>query len=1183
MTAKEGLENEPAAAALRDGGRPERLLHLYGARPGADALYLIRRLREDRTPLVLHIAEDARRMAALEALVRFFAPEVEVLRFPAWDCLPYDRISPRAELMAERIATLMELERTGGGGRLVLATASAVVQRIPPRTALAAVWLTLRPGQRWDREGLAARLEALGYRRVSAVMERGEYALRGGLVDVFPPHLDDPVRIDLFGDTVEALRSFDAASQRSLAPLDAVELRPTSEVVLDASTCRAFASRYLQTFGAVTGDPLLESIQAGRPYPGMEHWLPLFYDRLETLFDALPEGTVVGLDPHASSAMEARLAMAREHFLARRRPDPGVRTFQASPYRPLSPEGLYLAEEEVRERLEAFERFLLSPFRAPPEPAVRGGRAEDLGAEPAREFAVERREGPGRLFTAVVRHIEDERASGKRPLVTASSPGARDRLRKLLADHGLKAGEVVDGWAACRPGTVGFAVLPLEHGFRLGDVSVLTDQDILGERAQQAHRRARRPRGPFIDLSALREGDLVVHLEHGIGRYRGLVTLEVGGAPHDFLELEYAGGDKLLVPVESLDLLTRYGSGEQPAALDRLGGAAWQQRKARIKKRIREIAGELIQVAAKRALRKAPVLEVPEGIYRAFAARFPHEETEDQARAIEEVLADLASGHPMDRLICGDVGFGKTEVAIRAAFVAVMCGQQVALLCPTTLLAHQHAELFRERFRDLPVRIAELSRFTPPRRARAIKEGLRRGEVDIVIGTHALLAPDVAFRSLALLIVDEEQHFGVAHKERLKQLRAEVHVLTMTATPIPRTLHMALGGLKQLSVIATPPVDRLAVRTFLMPADPVVIREAILRERHRGGQTFYVCPQVSDLAPLAADLARLVPEVRLELAHGRLPASRLERVMRAFYRGDIDLLLSTNIIESGLDVPNANTLIVHRADRFGLAQLYQLRGRVGRGKVRAYAYLTWDPRTPVSGAAERRLAALQALEGLGAGFQLAAQDLDIRGAGNLLGEEQSGHIREVGFELYNRMLEEAVADIRARETGKPQAVRAEWSPQITIDVPALLPEDYIMDLDLRLATYRRLAALETEEELDRFKEELADRFGPLPEAARRLLEIVGIKQLARRAQVVRVDAGPKGLLLSFWQDRFPRPEALVRWIGEAGGRIRLRPDHRLVVLEPTRSPEQRLALARKVLAQLADLAEGAKEPLVAGG
>ncbi len=632
----------------------------------------------------------------------------------------------------------------------------------------------------------------------------------------------------------------------------------------------------------------------------------------------------------------------------------------------------------------------------------------------------------------------------------------------------------------------------------------------------------------------------------------------------------YAGDDRLFVPVENIEVLSRYGSEEAGAQLDRLGGVAWQSRKARVKQRIREIAGELIRVAAERQLRPGETLVPPEGLYAEFEARFPYPETEDQLRAIEETLSDLASGKPMDRLVCGDVGFGKTEVALRAAFITAFAGAQVAVIVPTTLLARQHFRSFSERYAGLPVRVAQLSRLVSPKEAKQTKAELAEGKIDIVIGTHALLAKDVRFHQLGLVVVDEEQHFGVKQKERLKQLKADVHVLTLTATPIPRTLQLALSGVREMSIIATPPVDRLAVRTFVMPFDPVVIREAILRERDRGGQIFYVAPRISDLDEVRQELRNVVPEIRVGMAHGRMPASELENVMTAFDERAFDVLLSTNIIESGLDIPTANTLIVHRADMFGLAQLYQLRGRIGRSKLRAYAYLTLPEKKKLAATAQRRLDVMQTLDTLGAGFQLASHDLDIRGAGNLLGDEQSGHIREVGIELYQHMLEEAVA--AARSAGGDGTAPEEWTPQITIGMPVLIPETYVADLGVRLGLYRRIAQLSSRRERDAFAAELIDRFGPLPPEVDNLLQIIAIKRDCREAGVERVEAGPKGAVITLRGNRFANPQGLVELIQKNSGTLRLRPDQRLVYLRNWDEEKERLAGVARLMQALVKLA-----------
>ena len=718
---------------------------------------------------------------------------------------------------------------------------------------------------------------------------------------------------------------------------------------------------------------------------------------------------------------------------------------------------------------------------------------------------------------------------------------------------------------------VALIILGLEHGFVSPDLALITEQDILGDRLVRPARKRRAAKHFQLELGCLNPGDFVVHSEHGIGRYEGLETVTVLGLSHDCVKLIYDNNDKLFVPVENLDLLTRYGGAESGAVLDRLGGLGWQQRKSRVKKRLKDMADALMKIAAERELKQGQIVEAPEGAYQEFASHFPYAETEDQERAIAEVLSDLSSGKPMDRLVCGDVGFGKTEIALRAAFATVQSGMQVAVVVPTTLLARQHFNNFTARFRGFPVRIAQLSRMVPQAEAKQTKEDLKAGRADIVIGTHALLGKEVAFRDLGLMIIDEEQHFGVKQKERLKELRAEVHVLTLTATPIPRTLQLALAGVRELSLIATPPLDRLAVRTFVLPYDPMVIREAIMREHYRGGQSFYVCPHIEDLAHVAEALHELVPDIKVVTAHGRMTPTQLEDIMTAFDARQFDVLLATNIIESGLDIPNANTIILHRADRFGLAGLYQLRGRVGRGKLRGYAYMTYAPDAPLSPTAQQRLEVIQTLEQLGAGFQLASHDMDIRGAGNLLGEEQSGHVREVGVELYQQMLEDAVAAVRAGGSNVSDAPDR-WTPQINLGLSVLIPETYVTDLNVRLGLYRRLADIETSTEIEPLAAEIIDRFGPLPHEVENLLQTVAIKQLCRQAGVAKVDAAARGAIIAFHKDIFARPDRLLAWITKQSGTVMVRPDQKIVIMRAWENPALRPEGVKKILEELANMA-----------
>jgi transcription-repair coupling factor (superfamily II helicase) len=763
-------------------------------------------------------------------------------------------------------------------------------------------------------------------------------------------------------------------------------------------------------------------------------------------------------------------------------------------------------------------------------------------------------------------------------LFASWTDGSSDRLGVMLADHGLTSLRLATDWADAQSfGVAGTkvkpiqrAVLPLDHGFETESLAVISETDILGDRLARPRKR-RRAQNFLAEASALSPGDLVVHIEHGIGRYEGLKTLDVAGAPHDCLDLQYANDAKLYLPVENIDLLTRYGADSDSAQLDRLGSASWQARKARAKERLREMADGLIQLAAARAMKQGQTIDPPAGLYDEFCAQFPYEETDDQLNAIADVLEDLGKGQPMDRLICGDVGFGKTEVALRAAFVVAMSGQQVAIVCPTTLLARQHFKTFTQRFQGWPIRVRQLSRLVSRKEADETRESLKKGEIEVVIGTHALLSDQVKFSDLGLVIVDEEQHFGVKHKEKLKTFRADVHMLALSATPIPRTLQMALSGIRDMSIIATPPVDRIAVRTYVLPYDPVALREALLREKYRGGQVYYVVPRVSDLPDVADFLRVQVPEVKFVIGHGQLAPTALEDVMTAFYEGQYDVLLSTTIVESGLDVPTANTLIVHRADMFGLAQLYQIRGRVGRSKTRAYAYLTTPQHKTLIVASEKRLKVLQSLDNLGAGFQLASHDLDIRGGGNLLGHEQSGHIREIGVELYQQMLEDAVAELRERSADSLTDARS-WSPQINAGAAVMIPESYIPDLNIRLSLYRRVSEAEKLADREALASELIDRFGPIPEEAEQLLKVVGIKGLCRESNVSKLDVGPKGAVITFRNDSFNNPMGLIKHIQSRPNDWKLRPDQKLLVKGEWLDAAERLAAAERIMKDLARLA-----------
>ncbi|WP_375381430.1 transcription-repair coupling factor [uncultured Sphingomonas sp.] len=1130
-----------------------RPLTLSGV-PGGFLPSLLADLARAAPRRLVYVAPDEAAMRAVAATAPYFAPELEIIQYPAWDCLPYDRASPTLRVQAERIAALHRLQATPAGPQLVLTTVNAATQRTLTPFRLRQLVATLKGGERIGRDRVAALLAANGYTRTETVHDQGEYAVRGGLVDLFPSGEEQAVRLDFFGDEIESVRTFDPADQRTTGRVDRFTLLPASEALLDEESVKRFRGRYRERFGATaTGDPLYQAVSDGRRLAGMEHWLPLFEDKLVTLFDHLGdtsagEGTIVVRDSGVAAAADSRFDSITDYHENR------VRAEGAQPgsYRPLPAKALYLDRQEWATRLADATAHLVSPFHEPQSAAVL-----DFAVDGPRDFAPERA-AQENVYEAVVAHIVRLRKDGRKPVLASYSVGARERLSGLLKDHDLTGMRPVETWQEAlgtSAGGVALIVLPLDHGFTGPGVAVLTEQDMLGDRLVRRAKRRKSADAFLAELATLSPGDLVVHSEHGIGRYEGLTQVPVAKAPHDCVALSYAGGDKLYVPVENLEVLSRYGSSDEVATLDRLGGEGWQRRKSRMKERIREIAGELIATAAERALHPGDIMEPDHSGYPSFVDRFPYTETDDQERAIADVIDDLQAGKPMDRLVVGDVGFGKTEVALRAAFVAAMAGKQVAVVCPTTLLARQHFNNFSARFEGFPMKIGRLSRLVTAAEAKTTRDGLTAGTVDVVIGTHALLAKNVDFKRLGLVVVDEEQRFGVTHKERLKALRADVHMLTLTATPIPRTLQMAMSGIRDLSVIQTPPVDRLAVRTYIIPWDPVVLREALLREHYRGGQSFVVTPRVADLPDIEEFLRKEVPEVRYVVAHGQMSPSQVEERMSAFYDRKFEVLVSTTIIESGIDIASANTMIVNRADRFGLAQLYQLRGRVGRSKTRAYAYMVTPPERMVTEAADKRLKVLSDLDSLGAGFQLASHDLDIRGAGNMLGDEQSGHIKEVGFELYQSMLEEAIMEAKA---GGIKARAKDLSPQINVDAPILIPEDYVPDLDLRMGLYRRLNDVEDRAGIDGFAAEMIDRFGPLPEATANLVTVIEIKLNAKAACVSKIDVGPKGALVAFQDDTPPNIPGLLAYVERLGGVAKLRPDSKLAITRAWGDPAARL-------------------------
>jgi transcription-repair coupling factor (superfamily II helicase) len=1113
---------------------------------------------------LVFVARDGRRMQRVADALEQMLPGHPVLPLPAWDCLPYDRVSPNGVTTAARMTALSAIASGAVRGAILLTTVNAVIQKLPPRSVVSSMSFSAAPGQVVDSNQLIGWATSNGYLRVPTVRETGEYAVRGGLIDLFPAGAESPLRFDFFGRQLETIRTFDADTQRTTGNIRHIGLAPMTEILLTEEGIRRFRQRYTAAFGGNTvDDPLYGAVSAGQRYPGIEHWLPFFYEGLDPLGAYSGDAPFV-FDVQAMDAFAERQTQIADYHDARAHALTEKQATGAAPYKPVPAGELYETERGLYALAPAGGVIQLSPFASP-------DADEDAGGRVAPSFAAERQSQDRNLFEAVVTVLKAERKARRRTMIACWSEGSRDRMAQVLADHGLMHPRLAENWrdaATTSFETTALVVLGLETGFQTDDLFVLSEQDILGERLLRPQKR-RRAAEALTEAASLAAGDLVVHVDHGIGRFIGLKTIEVQGAPHDCVEIEYAGNTKLYLPVENIELLTRYGA-EGSVELDKLGGVAWQAKKSRLKKRIREMADQLIKIAAQRQLTTVAPVDVPAGLYEEFAARFPYEETEDQLAAIDAVFTDLNSGRVMDRLVCGDVGFGKTEVALRAAFAVAMSGRQVAVVVPTTLLARQHFKTFQERFSGLPLRIAHASRLVASGDLKAAKEGIASGQVDIVVGTHALLGKSIEFKELGLLVVDEEQHFGVAHKERLKEIKGNVHVLTLTATPIPRTLQLALTGVRDLSLLATPPVDRLAIRTFISPFDPLTVREALLREKYRGGQAFFVVPRIKDQPEIAEFLKAQVPEVNYVVANGQMPPAELDDIMNNFYDGRFDVLVSTTIVESGLDIPNANTLIVHRSDHFGLAQLYQIRGRIGRSKQRAYALFTIPADRKLNDTAERRLTVLQSLESLGAGFQLASHDLDIRGAGNLLGDEQSGHIREVGFELYQSMLEEAVAALRQGEVEYED--HSEWSPTISLGMPVMIPEHYVPDLQVRMQLYRRLGNLADSREIDAAGAELIDRFGPLPAEVEALLKTILVKALCRTANVEKVDAGPRGVVITLRNREFPNPAGLVHMVADPRMEARIKPDQKLVFARNWPKPEDRLKGTAAILSRMARIA-----------
>jgi transcription-repair coupling factor (superfamily II helicase) len=1082
----------------------------------------------------LFITQEGQFMDDFAQEVQEFFPNLSIFSFPDWDCLPYDRISPSAKILSDRIETLSTLFYASKESRLIITTPLGLIQRLPPKDYFLNQTLTLKIGVDYDPKNLLKYLTENGYERSEVVRQPGQYAVRGGLVDCFPTGFASPFRLDFFGDTLESIKSFDVESQLSSGVLSHVIFKPMNEVILTPETTQTFRHQYRALFGIKSqSDPLYESIAEGAVFQGMEHWLPLFYKETSTLLDYLPKESFVFSSYQALEKIPEELKKIQEYYKFRLEESKNPNT--SFIYRPLSPEQFYVETLSLSD----YKFLSFSPFKVPK------GMDSSLRPLPLLDL-------PERL------------KSSKSLIFTSATVGGCERLKELLPEEL----PILGSWDQAHSlpsGSRALVPLSLEHGFSTPKFEIITETDIFGKRLGSLGSRKRSKKKDLLEMDQFQIDDFLVHQEHGIGRYAGLQQLTIQEAMHECLCLLYDEGAKLFVPVENMEVLSFYASKESEVTLDRLGGTNWQIRKARTKKRIKEIAEKLMTIAAKRKLTPAESFVLDLTSYEKFCALFPYVETEDQKNAIQDALEDLKGSHPMDRLICGEVGFGKTEVALRAAFMVAAQGAQVAILAPTTLLARQHYETFEKRFKSFNLKIALLSRFQSLNEAKKIKEDVEKGDIKILIGTHSLLTPTLKFKDLGLLIVDEEQHFGVQQKELLKKNYPHIHVLSLSATPIPRTLQMAISGIRELSLITTPPMERIPIQTSVFPFDGLTVREALLREKERGGQSFFVCPRLADIPIVEKELQKLLPHFKMAIATGQMESKDLETTIVDFCHRKYDLLISTNIIESGLDIPSANTMIVYRSDLFGLASLYQLRGRVGRSNQQGYVYFTVTPEKTLTKNAEKRLEVLQSLSNMGESFRLASYDMDIRGPGNLVGEEQAGQMKEVGLGLYQHMLEEALTQLRNPDS--PELLEQEWSPQINLGLEILISDKYVADLNLRLNLYRRIAQLKDPEDIEAFRVELRDRFGPIPQETLNLLETVLLKNLCKSLNIHKLEGGPKGILISFYENFFPKPDVIFMFIHENLGTIKLRPDQKMVILRSWNTTTERLKGLHKLLGQ----------------
>ncbi len=1124
--------------------------------------YVIAQIANNTDKDIIFVARDDERANTIYTACQSFISNKKILYFPAWDTLPYDLTSPSAHILAKRIYALTNIIQNPTEPKIIITSSNAITQKLPLPIEISNSILNLKTNATYNREKLINYLIHHNYIRTSTANAIGEFAVRGNIIDIVVNSDAFGYRIDFFGDTIEQIKIFDVESQLSTSKTENIVIMPPSEVILSEITIDNFKRNIIKLYGSnANSSVILQNIERGKlHFTGVEQWLPLFYNQLTNFFEYLSQKTAIIFDYLTEPALNERFEQIQHYYKERL----AEVTIDKKLYdKPLEPSALFFDREELNKYTNKYQQIFSLPTHH--QETVAQIQTDIKPTENLFHLAKLN-------STSALSILHNIIASSKTNLIISSlSNGSRDRIERILQDHDIIATKQ-DKWdnqTTIASSTPTLIISSLQKGFTTSDFRLITEQEIFGERIQNAPTKKQKQFKQLTqEANNFSIGEIVVHIDHGIGKFEGLETIALSSTKHDCLKISYDGGDILYVPIENVELVSKYGL-EGEVKLDKLGSASWQARKAKLKNRIKVSAEYLLNIAAERLTKTCDEIIPSIGIYDEFCATFPYQETEDQLTTMSAIQSDLSAGTPMDRLVCGDVGFGKTEIAIRAAFITMKANdnvkRQVAVICPTTLLCKQHFKVFADRFKNFNITIKQLSRFISKKEMQQTIEGINNGTVDIVISTHALFNQKIKFSNLALIIIDEEQHFGVIQKEKLKEKKSNVHVLSLSATPIPRTLQMSLTGIKDLSIIATPPVNRLVTKTSVLPYDPIIIKEAMLREFHRGGQIFYVCPRISDMDDVIKIVSSLAPELRIVSAHGQMTPDKLEKTMHEFYDHKFDILICTSIVESGLDLPNVNTIIVHRSDKFGLSQLYQLRGRVGRGKHKAYAYFT-IPNHNLQPNVIKRLEILQTIDSLGAGFSVASHDMDVRGFGNLLGDEQSGHIREVGIELYQEMLEQTLKALKT--DNKLTEIEEKWTPQLNLGLSVLIPENYIQDLDLRLNLYQRIASLEDEKEIEAFAVEMIDRFGPLPAEFDHLISIVKLKRLCIQNHIRKIDAGPKAIMLEFSDKNFDKTEQLLKLVKTNPDQVKLKPENKVLLNNSIENPIKRIELINRFIKRL---------------